>query len=404
MAATKSEHILEYTRVEGPRRIDEERGVLYDLAVLGPDSANGRHWPESTMRAMLPMMEGRQSFSDHVKSGEPSVHNVLGVWKRLRVHEGRTRGDFHYFKSHPLSARLVEAARRPELNNALGFSINARGNTAHRNGRTVVESVDQVVSIDCVAQPATLAGLYESRAPMKTLRELIEATRAGRPRYSRLLREVAEAGILPPDAAMPEPPPAGPEAAAPAAADHEQLLLDACKAVLDSGLPPEEMVEKIKQILHVVHGAKPDAGTPPPPPMIGDDAGADDVDDVDDDYSDDDGGDDVDDKEKKESRKRLAELTAKLALLEARERLRAAADAARVSLPAKLLEHVNPAISEADARALVAELKGAAPAAQRPRSAGPVVSAVGTNGNGIQESKSEPPADPKAFAAWVTGR
>src|ERR1051325_4126680 len=72
--------LLEYTQVTKARKIDEEAGVLYDLAALGPSSANGRDYPEETQRRALPLLEGRQSFANHTKSGsgEPSVYDLLG--------------------------------------------------------------------------------------------------------------------------------------------------------------------------------------------------------------------------------------------------------------------------------------------------------------------------------------
>lgn len=248
--------LLEYTRVSKARRIDEAAGTLFDLVALGPSSANGRDYPESTMRAALPLFEGKQSFADHDRQGDPSVYHVLGVWQNCRVEEGRVRGDFAYFKSHPLAPRLVEAARRPELHNALGFSINAHGRTADRGGRQVVEALTSLTSIDLVARAATAKGLYESRGlfdsqggPMRsTVRKLLEYLDRHNRRFARALREVAEAGVMSADAPA-EAPPDGDEPA-----DHEAALRSGFEAAWtalfnDDSLDSKGKLAKAKMIL-----------------------------------------------------------------------------------------------------------------------------------------------------------
>lgn len=252
--------LREYTKVTKASRIDEEAGILYDLALLGERSANGRRYPASTMQSALHLFEGRQSFLNHGRDAD--VDRVLGVWKECRVEGGKVRGNFHYFKSHPFAPRLVEAARRPELNNALGFSISGRGRTRTEDGETVVEELSDLGSIDCVAQPATVAGLYEGLIPVSPtrrkkrrimrVREVIEATRYSRPGYSRALREFAEAGLMSPDAEMDEP---GAASAGSEGADHKQALKDAAKACIDDdSLSDEEKVAKIKAIFALLKG------------------------------------------------------------------------------------------------------------------------------------------------------
>ncbi len=54
---------------------------------------------------------------------------------------------------------------RSTTRGALGFSHDARGPSKFRNGRVVVESIDQVLSVDLVANPATTSGLFEDRTP-----------------------------------------------------------------------------------------------------------------------------------------------------------------------------------------------------------------------------------------------
>lgn len=368
--------LLEFTRVTQARQIDEDKGILYDLAVLGPESANGRDYPESTQRALLPLLEGRQAFADHHRKGDdPSVYHVLGVWRECRVESGKTRGNFHYFKSHPLAPRLVEAARRPELNNALGFSINARGRTRFEGGRQIVEGIEKVISVDCVAQPATVAGLYESRDnPMsnerKTIKQIMEALAGKRPGYVKKLREMAEAGVMSPDAPIEAPPEGDPPAA-----DHKQAIRDAMKAMIDDdSLSEGDLLKKLKALLKVISGGG----------SGGDDTPAD----------------------TEESRK----LKAENGQLLAEKLVRKAAAAAKVAVSEKLVESLaRPGMTEAQAAEVVNELKPAAGGgggSQKPRSAAPVPTpaAKGGGAGGVQESRNnegEIPADAKGRAAWL---
>jgi hypothetical protein len=371
-------HILEFTQVTKARQIDEEAGVLYDLVALGPVSANGRDYPESTQQAALPLLEGRQSFVNHNKNSEPSAYDLLGVWQGLYVRESKTWGNFHYFKSHPLAARLVEAARRPELNRALGFSINARGRSVERGGRQVIESIEHVFSIDCVTSPATVSGLYESRNPpvKRKLKELAESLKPKRPGYSRALLEVAEAGVMSPDAPMDAPPdvPAPDEEG-----DHKSALMDAMKALCDEAdtLDEGEFMKKMKAIYKLIKGDSGGGGS---------DAGGDST-------------------PAEESRRRAAaNLQEELARLKAEKVVRKEASAAGVSLSEALVEAVaRPGMTEAQARAVVNELKGAGGSSQRPKSAGPLPQPAGDKG--VQESRdrdaAEIPQDAKSRAAWL---
>lgn len=390
---SQSIDILEYTRVTKAREIDEERGILYGLVVLGSESQNGREYPESTQRKLLPLIEGRQCFANHARGGaEPSIYDVLGVWSGGAVQGGKTYADFHYFKSHPLAGRLVEAARRPELNNALGFSISAKGSTRYDRGKHIVEGFDRLNSIDCVAQPATVRGVYESRgddmaAPILTLRALTERLAATRPRYAAGLREAAASGIMAPDAPVydaPDAPPDGDHGA-----DHERAILDACKACIDDmGLSPGEKLVKIRKMLKLVKGNG------------GDDMAT--------------AEDDTDESVRAAQPDPAVQAQlAELARLKARDRLRSAADEAGIKLPRTLLEHIDPAITDEQAKALAAELREAVrptppPApARRPGALSapppkPVVISAGGNGS-LREGREQPPAnaDAKTLAAWV---
>ncbi len=262
----------------GPAKaIDEDAGILYDLVILGSESRNGNDYPESTMRKALPLIEGRKSLCNHNHANrreDPSVYDVLGVWKNCRVEEGKVRGNFHYFKSHVMAPRLVEAATRPELGRSFGFSINGDGQKTRKGDRYVIESITSLESIDCVVNPATTQGLKESEHHMRvTVNYLIESLK-NRPGYVRALREMTEAGLMSPDATMDAPmdePAAGGEPA-----DHEEALKAGFKAAIhaiidDDSLDMNDQMKKIKEILKArdkLLSTKDDAPMPDMPPAM----------------------------------------------------------------------------------------------------------------------------------------
>src|SRR5262249_54350915 len=70
-----------------------------------------------------------------------------------------------------------------------GLSHNAVGNSSRRNGTIVIEEIEQVLSVDLVADAATNASLHESRRPHATLADL----RSLRILYGQRLRGLDEA-------------------------------------------------------------------------------------------------------------------------------------------------------------------------------------------------------------------
>jgi hypothetical protein len=112
---SKPVELREHTHISRPRRIDEDAGVLYDLAILGPESLNGRSYLESAMRGALPLFEGRQSFVNHTKGGgEPSTYDVLGVWRDCYVDDGYTYGNVDHRARQLRPARRQGDRREPE--------------------------------------------------------------------------------------------------------------------------------------------------------------------------------------------------------------------------------------------------------------------------------------------------
>lgn len=364
--------LLEFVQNTHTLEVDAEKGVIRGVRILGLQSANQRDYLREAVTKAIPMYEGRQVNLNHgARANEPvSVERRIAWLENVKQEaDGGLRGDLQYLKTHPWAPVLVEAAqRRPQL---LGLSHNASGRTRREGGREIVESIEAVHSVDLVADPATVSGLNEGKQMKRTVKQLIESLKASRPGYSRALKEMAEAGIMSPDASMDEPAPMGPDVTEPA--DHETALKQgfrgAIMAVLDDdSLDMKGKLAKIKEIMQaeekLLGGSDKGTDTPPPP-----DSGPADA---------------------SESRRLKLENTGLTQLMEA-----------GVTLTPVVKMGLKGCHTEADIKALVEAAKSAAPttaAGSKARSSAP-----GQTGKGGTKSITEQkiPEEPKALASWL---
>lgn len=160
----------------GDVRVNRQAGFIDNVLICGTTSRNGRDYPLEVLRRDHAKYEGVNVNCDHKDA--PGVGDRLGWFSNVRPgSDGRPRGRLNVLKSHPLAERVFEAAeRRPQL---FGMSHVATCSTARRNGRETVESINKVISIDLVADPATTTSLYEGT--MKKFREQTVMIPAGSP-------------------------------------------------------------------------------------------------------------------------------------------------------------------------------------------------------------------------------
>jgi hypothetical protein len=159
-------------------RIDRAAGIIHGVKVLGVESANNRTYTPQALRDVARLCEGAVVNVDHVDPGaRRSLRDRIGRLKDAEVRPDGVYATLVLNKGHDMYGQIMEDAEQSPRN--LGLSIDARGASKLRDGRSVVESVDKVLSVDLVANPATTRGLFES-----TLRESVEDARArweGRP-------------------------------------------------------------------------------------------------------------------------------------------------------------------------------------------------------------------------------
>lgn len=158
----KPQTFVEFTSSR-PSAIDAEGAVVRGVKILGYESSNGRSYDKAAVSRARGMYEGRSVYFDH--SANPaasrSMNEKAGVIRNVAERDDGLYGDLHLLKTHPNTARVLEAAQTmPE---AFGLSHNVDGRSVKKNGRNVVEEILKVRSVDVVAEPATTRGLFESQ-------------------------------------------------------------------------------------------------------------------------------------------------------------------------------------------------------------------------------------------------
>lgn len=145
-------------------KVDRESGHIDGVLICGIESRNNRDYPLAVLRRDYARYEGAAVNCDH--ADEPTVARRLGWFTNVQPGaDGRPRGRLNVLKSHPMAAAVFEAAERnPSL---FGMSHVAVCGTKRINGRETVESINKVLSIDLVADPATTKSLYESYQPQR---------------------------------------------------------------------------------------------------------------------------------------------------------------------------------------------------------------------------------------------
>jgi hypothetical protein len=160
------ESIQEYADNAGARlRVDRTAGIIPSVKLLGRISKKGREYPAAVMAKALPLYEGMRVNIDHVDPNQRrSLRDRIGLVKNVTLKEDGLYGDFHYNPKHALAEQIAWDAENAPQN--LGFSHDTRGGSRNIGGKVVVESIDKVLSVDLVANPATTSSLFESEDTM----------------------------------------------------------------------------------------------------------------------------------------------------------------------------------------------------------------------------------------------
>jgi hypothetical protein len=232
------------TRVPGPLQVDRDKGIIYSVKILGWESDNGRRYlPEAGQKA-VPLYEGSKVFLDHPEKRQATRDDDDAFGRLHNVHweEDGVYGDLHFFKSHPMAARVCEDVERGL--GVFGMSHNAQGEGETVDGVFVIQRIVEVRSVDLVSEPATVKNLWESK--MASRRERIRAILESRHLTSNQRHFLRRLASTAPDQDQ-EP-------------THRDHLLDAVGSCLKEDMDPHERCHKVNRIMELLN---PEPGSMP---------------------------------------------------------------------------------------------------------------------------------------------
>ena len=147
--------------------VDRARGMIEGVKILGLRSRNGREYLPQAVEKAAGLYEGIQVNVDHGDTGKArSYRDRLGKLSRVEMRPDGLYGNLHVNPKHALAEQLFwDAENAPEN---VGLSHDAQGRSARRGGKTVVEDIHAVRSVDLVADPASTLSLFESEQSTET--------------------------------------------------------------------------------------------------------------------------------------------------------------------------------------------------------------------------------------------
>jgi len=144
--------------------IDNAGDFIRNVALVGQISKNGRTYTREALSTAAGLYNNVRVYIDHPdrdseRRGWRSVRDLAGKISNARFDGSKIRGDIELLGGD--GGKLISqiASSMPEI---AGMSHNVYGKYHREDGVEVVESIDKVVSIDVVTEPATNAGFFES--------------------------------------------------------------------------------------------------------------------------------------------------------------------------------------------------------------------------------------------------
>lgn len=237
-----------------PKKVDPATGMLEGVKLLGWESKNKRKYPRAVIERFIDRYKDRASYYAH-GSGERHFDDLAGNIRNPRIEADGLYGDVQVLMKDSRSAKLFEVAA--SMPHRIGMSHVAVGD-GHRDsdGVLVVDTIDEVISIDIVTDPATTNGLFESidrkgNATVKLkFRKLIEniegKSKGNRAKWAKWLREESAAADAPVMSADVD--------AADADAGPEDMLKKGFRAAITKILDDDtlDMKSKMKQIADIL--------------------------------------------------------------------------------------------------------------------------------------------------------
>ena len=169
---TLSLRLFEDMRGGQPHKVDRAAGVIRGVKIIGTESPNGipgypqvkgRRYPLAILKAAIPLYEGTQVNVDHLDDddSQQSSWDGFGELRNVQARTDGLYGDLHFLKTHPMAARVCEAAER--MPGQFGLSPHHHVDGDIRGDVYEVSRILDVESVDLVRRPATTKGLFEHR-------------------------------------------------------------------------------------------------------------------------------------------------------------------------------------------------------------------------------------------------
>lgn len=201
-----AESLCETVFCESALTIDRDASEIRGVKLIGLESQNGRTYSAEALKKAMPLYEGAKVNVNHPEKGPASPRDYrdrLGSIHGVQFREGASPGLYgtlRFNPKHPIAEQLLwDAENNPGV---VGFSHNAEGRSTRRGGRSIVEEISKVRSVDLVADPATTLSLREGVETMTVAELLQEQAQSDSP----LLPLLEMAAMNPAAADAPVPP------------------------------------------------------------------------------------------------------------------------------------------------------------------------------------------------------
>ena len=152
-------------------QLDVDNRTIRQRLIKAGTSQNRRQYPDAVLQAAAPLFEGTRTYVNHPSTRdmkerpERDVRHITGWLEGVRYENGALYGTRHFTENEAgedvwkLVRSVVEGKAPPSL---VGASINAIGKARRekqdKGDLLIVESIDQVNSVDDVTSPAAGGG------------------------------------------------------------------------------------------------------------------------------------------------------------------------------------------------------------------------------------------------------
>jgi hypothetical protein len=157
--------IFEDVQLSPSTTVDRDRAVIPNVKLLGFSSKNNREYPKNVLEKAASLYEGAEVNIDHnrLNVAERGVRDNFGFIKNVRMSDDGLRADIHYYETHQDANFIIERIEKAPTK--IGLSHAAEAITKRSKGKTLVEEINKVWSVDLVSRPATTNGIFESENP-----------------------------------------------------------------------------------------------------------------------------------------------------------------------------------------------------------------------------------------------